>query len=107
MSKPKRTVPNSLQIVAANEILKNVCILIDGHAVYEDGWSDARVMNEINTRFPNHPLSLTSVQKLRRDFVGEVRKPRNDSHVALVQRLERLERWAAARPREPFKMEAK
>ena len=80
-------------VIALGERLKAVCQKIDGFAVYETGWDDARIAAELS-------VTITNVRGLREKIIGLVRPARPGT---IEKRLEALETWAAARPVAPFK----
>jgi hypothetical protein len=97
MTSPNRL--NGADTVKMADIIRAHCKLVDGRAVYDEDWSDQRVIEEMSGR-----ANLNNVQNLRRQLVGDVR-PKNgpDQLAELELRIEELERWAAARPVQPFR----
>lgn len=86
--------------------IRQHCINIDGFAVYEDGWSDEKIFEAMKDEFT---LTIHNVAGARRMAVGRFKKTAPDIEVKagsvadLRQRIEALEKWAAARPVEPFR----
>jgi hypothetical protein len=62
----------------------------DGCAVYEDGWSDERVLKEAE-RVLKRGLSMLAISALRRDGFGNFRREQRLGRPLLVPRVEALE----------------
>lgn len=97
MSDKKRHTMTHLEAIRVGDMLRQHCIAVDGVAVFEDNWSDQRVVDEIGT------VTLTNVENLRKSMLGPLAKPDPVPTLeSLSQRIKALEAWAAARPVERF-----
>ena len=64
------------ELFKASGLLSAHCQLVDGFAVYEEGWNDQRIAAETSPR-----LTLNSIQKLRSEAIGQLRRspePKNE-----------------------------
>lgn len=101
-----KTVLSRSALFLVGDCLRLHCVRADkaGIAVYEEGWDDERIVTEFRDRFP---ITLANVRGLREDLVGHLRRGGDQGGDAprfkeLERRLAELERWAAARPVQPF-----
>lgn len=76
-----------IELFKASGLLSAHCKVVDGFAVYEEGWSDKRVADESSD--PARPLPMASVAKLRTEAVGVLRVHRSSQ--AAQQTAKRLE----------------
>lgn len=72
--------PKKFELIA---LLAKVCKKVDGHAVYDEGWNDKAVSDEVG-------LHIDAVKYFRTQGIGPVRKFGKDSIHARVERLEHL-----------------
>ena len=93
----KRQNVNYAQVVNIGDTIRKVCHISNGYAVYDEGYSDA----VLAVRFK---VSETSIATIRKQIIGNMKKPQIGSIVELTKRIEALELWAACRPKEPFKL---
>lgn len=108
----KRNQMNDVQRIALWEVLKKVCRKKGEHAIYKEGWSDQKVLDEINVlNTTNRPYTRANIVGLRHQMFGQLKdKPsrRNpapaklyDMIEELTKRVEVLERRAGSRPGRP------
>jgi hypothetical protein len=71
------------------------CRSIDGFAVYDDGWNDDRVRQEVLAANPGWNIALPTFARTRSENFGRLRSPRRMGHddaIADLQlRVEKLE----------------
>jgi hypothetical protein len=89
------------------DVIRAHCKAVDGHAVYDQGWSDAEVLKEINNGLVGRSFTINNVQGIRRQLIGQLRRsPQYGQHKFskkdLDARITALEQWASERPRAPF-----
>jgi hypothetical protein len=89
---------NQLQTIALSDKLREVCKMLDGGAVYAEGWSDEHVLKIMGSAY-----NLQNVASLRRVMFGNIKgKSRDVTIQELVARIEHLESWASERPVQRF-----
>ena len=93
------------QVVQLGDELRKHCIPVDGYAVYEEGWDDHKLVQLMGGE---QKCSVSSVAHLRQKLIGRLRdhstgKPNVDE---LLDRIARLEAWAARRKFDAFRPEA-
>lgn len=92
----KKNVLKQLDMIALADALREVCKKTpEGSALYADGWSDQRIVEESKGR-----LTLHNVIGMRTQLVGPLPRPISDA--SLAGRIARVEAWAAKRPVDPF-----
>jgi hypothetical protein len=86
---------SSKQVIAIHSLMAQHCKTVDGFAVYEEGWDDARIMREItaNNPEPDRPISDTSVTRLRVENFGRFKRQMIDdvNTTLLMARIDQLE----------------
>lgn len=93
----KRQTVNFAQVVNIGDTIRKVCHMSNGYAVYDEGYSDA----VLAVRFK---VSESSIATIRKQIIGQMKKPQFAGIAELTRRIEALELWAACRPKEPFKL---
>ena len=77
----RNTLSFAEKIELAN-VLKRHARTVDGLCVYDEGWSDERVMAHFAGR-----VTLTNVRNIRRQIMGNLKPSREQEIYALVQQL--------------------
>lgn len=80
--KARKVVPSFKQKIEFADLLRQHCSLVDGMAVYNDGWSDEAILNEFQRivtpeidKHTNKPkvYTLASVAGMRKELLGDLR----------------------------------
>lgn len=75
------------EVIAASKLIEAHCMKDgDGHATWEDGWSDKKVADDLD-------ISESSVSNIRRGLIGNLRTRTSGPNTS--ERLERLEQQTA------------
>lgn len=77
-----RNTLNFAEKIELANVLKRHARTVDGLCVYDDGWSDERVMTYFAGR-----VTLTNVRNIRRQIMGNLKPSREQEIYALVQQL--------------------
>jgi hypothetical protein len=85
---------SSKQVIAIHTLMAQHCKTVDGYAVYEEGWDDARILREISASNPepDRAISNTSVSRLRVENFGRFKKQLDDvGTAAIMARIDQVE----------------
>lgn len=88
-----RSMMDYATVIAVGEKVKAHCTANDSGAVYESGWSDARIAEEVGG------ATIHNVLGIRERLFGRLHKTKPAS---IEERLTALEVWAGQRPKCPF-----
>lgn len=64
---------NYRDTIEAGKIIEAHCKLVDGYAVYEEGWSDNRVHKTLLKALPGRKIGIKSIANMRRDVIGRLK----------------------------------
>jgi hypothetical protein len=89
-----------MEAIELADKLRTVCHKTDEFAVYEFGWDDAKLANNLG-------ISISNVQNMRIRLLGKTKKETvgATTNTNLARRLDLLEAWARRRPVDPFRGE--
>jgi hypothetical protein len=100
----KREFLTPRQVLEAGNLIDGHCRLIEGFAVYDDGWSDRRIADQMKVRtdfIHNHRRKL--IGNLQPVPPAEVKKTLLEKMAAQQLIVDALMQWAAERPVNPFR----
>jgi hypothetical protein len=92
------------------DLLRKHCVNVDGHAVYDDGWSDHKIIETLRESTPS--ISKRNVENLRVNIIGRLAPSPGSRFTSaelinrldwMTTRIEELTAWAHERPVAPFK----
>jgi hypothetical protein len=95
--KTKRHNATKRQNLVIGDLVRAHCSRVGDYAVYADGWDEQRILAEVNANNPDPDkvIHMASVQSMRKDLFGNVRKAREEKTMSvsqlLVQRVKDLE----------------
>jgi hypothetical protein len=88
------------------QIMKKVIREVgEGICEYVEDYSDKKVLEDFLVMVPGSPIAVSHISNYRLDVFGKLRPGRTAPLVEMEElrtRLERLEQWAAARPKGAF-----
>jgi hypothetical protein len=99
-----RTMLKQADLFKLGDLLRQHCKTENGFAVYSEGKDDAEILKLMNEAHPDLRINHSNVAGLRKSLFGNLRSaPDKVTMQHLLDRIEALEAWAAARPVQGFK----